>query len=246
MCWRRRPGRPPGGRRTHSRTRAQVKRAPACEEFRRAGEPPPPSRSGLLRDAALGFALTATAGWIDAIGFLRLGGLYTSFMSGNTTQFAVTLGQCEVAGALPVGGLLSAFAGGSVLGGLVKGAAPANWVAALVLTREALLLGTAAALALASPDALPATLLLAFAMGSQNTALLQVAGFRAGTTFVTGALSGFGQKIGQNLVLALAGRGPRWDWVGDGLVWIGLLLGGVTERWPTARWRSRPCCHPPR
>ncbi|WP_407529676.1 YoaK family protein [Methylobacterium oryzisoli] len=186
--------------------------------------PSSPARSGLpLRDAALGLALTATAGWIDAIGFLRLGGLYTSFMSGNTTQFAVALGQADGAGALPVGALLAAFAGGSVLGGLARGAAPAQWVAALVLTLEALLLGTATALALASPDALPATLLLAFAMGAQNAALVQVAGFRAGTTFVTGALSGFGQKLG----LALAGRGPRWDWAGDGVVWIGLLLGGV-------------------
>ena len=189
-----------------------------------AETPPSPSRSGLpLREAALGLALTATAGWIDAIGFLRLGGLYTSFMSGNTTQFAVALGQGEMAGALPVGGLLAAFAGGSVLGGLVKGAVPAPWVAALVLALEALLLGTAAALALASPDALPATLLLAFAMGAQNAALLQAAGFRAGATFVTGALSGFGQKLG----LALAGRGPRWDWSGDGLVWAALLLGGA-------------------
>ena len=37
----------------------------------------------------IGLCLTAVAGWVDAIGFLRLGGLYTSFMSGNTTHLGV-------------------------------------------------------------------------------------------------------------------------------------------------------------
>ena len=36
-----------------------------------------------------GLLLTGLAGYVDALGFVRLGGLYTSFMSGNTTQFAV-------------------------------------------------------------------------------------------------------------------------------------------------------------
>ncbi|MDB5537022.1 MAG: hypothetical protein JWQ65_1897, partial [Devosia sp.] len=35
---------------------------------------------------SLGLLLTAAAGFIDAIGFIKLGGFYTSFMSGNTTQ----------------------------------------------------------------------------------------------------------------------------------------------------------------
>jgi uncharacterized membrane protein YoaK (UPF0700 family) len=32
----------------------------------------------------LGLLLTGCAGFIDAIGFIELGGFYTSFMSGNT------------------------------------------------------------------------------------------------------------------------------------------------------------------
>jgi len=39
----------------------------------------------------LGLVLTAMAGWVDAIGFLRLGGFYPSFMSGNTTQLGIAL-----------------------------------------------------------------------------------------------------------------------------------------------------------
>jgi uncharacterized membrane protein YoaK (UPF0700 family) len=63
--------------------------------------------------------------------------------------------------------------------------------------------------------------MLALAMGAQNAVLSHVQGFRAGTTFVTGALFSFGQK----LALALARRGGRYAWIGDGLVWLALLVG---------------------
>ena len=42
-----------------------------------------------------GLVLTALAGFVDALGFVRLGGLYTSLMSGNTTQLAVAIGHGE-------------------------------------------------------------------------------------------------------------------------------------------------------
>ncbi|MGC1301980.1 MAG: DUF1275 family protein, partial [Caulobacteraceae bacterium] len=45
----------------------------------------------MSREAAqlvLAVALTAIAGWVDAVGFLRLGSLFVSFMSGNTTEMA--------------------------------------------------------------------------------------------------------------------------------------------------------------
>lgn len=37
----------------------------------------------------LAIALAALAGYVDAIGFLRLGGFFVSFMSGNSTRLAV-------------------------------------------------------------------------------------------------------------------------------------------------------------
>ena len=39
----------------------------------------------------LAIALAAQAGFIDALGFLKLGGLFVSFMSGNSTRLGVGL-----------------------------------------------------------------------------------------------------------------------------------------------------------
>jgi uncharacterized membrane protein YoaK (UPF0700 family) len=45
---------------------------------------------------SIGLLLTGLAGYVDALGFVRLGGLYTSFMSGNTTQLAVFGAEAEL------------------------------------------------------------------------------------------------------------------------------------------------------
>ncbi|RYE77448.1 MAG: DUF1275 domain-containing protein, partial [Hyphomicrobiales bacterium] len=68
---------------------------------------------------ALGMILTAAAGMIDVVGFIELGGFYTSFMSGNTTQLGAGLAGLEgMAVALPIG-LIAMFFLGSFLGALV-------------------------------------------------------------------------------------------------------------------------------
>ncbi len=170
-----------------------------------------------------GLVLTALAGYVDALGFIRLGGLYTSFMSGNTTQFAVSLGQGNVHHALLPGLLILAFLVGGVCGGGLSALTPARWVTPVILGFETAVVSAAFQAATAAPDSGIASLMLALAMGAQNAVLSYVQGFRAGTTFVTGALFGFGQK----LALALARRGARWAWLGDGVVWLALLVGSL-------------------
>ncbi|RZK80849.1 MAG: DUF1275 domain-containing protein, partial [Methylobacterium sp.] len=64
-----------------------------------------------------GLVLTALAGYVDALGFIRLGGLYTSFMSGNTTQFAVSLGHGDPHHAILPALLIVAFLTGGICGG---------------------------------------------------------------------------------------------------------------------------------
>jgi uncharacterized membrane protein YoaK (UPF0700 family) len=174
-------------------------------------------------ELGLGLVLTALAGYVDALGFVRLGGLYLSFMSGNTTQFAVSLGQAEWGKVwLPLG-LVAAFLAGAIAGSLVAILAPARWATPAVLAFEAVLILAALGLGLASPEPGLASPVLALAMGAQNAVLANVKGFRAGTTFVTGALFGLGHKIAQ----ALTRTGEPLGWVGDGAVWLSLLVGAL-------------------
>lgn len=170
-----------------------------------------------------GLLLTALAGYVDALGFIRLGGLYTSFMSGNTTQFAVALGHGQPTVAILPALLILSFLVGGICGGGLSALTPARWTTPVILAFEAIVVGGAFSAAVADPSPGHASLLLALAMGAQNAVFAHVQGFRAGTTFVTGALFSFGQK----LATALAGRGPRYGWVGDGLVWLSLLVGSL-------------------
>ncbi|MCJ2116025.1 DUF1275 domain-containing protein [Methylobacterium sp. J-001] len=168
-----------------------------------------------------GLLLTGLAGYVDALGFVRLGGLYTSFMSGNTTQLAVFGAEAQLHRMLLPAILIAAFLTGSVLGSGLAILVPARWTTPVVLAYESLLILGGLALGLASPELGLAAFFVAVAMGTQNAVLAQVQGFRAGTTFVTGALFSLGQKIAK----ALTRTGEPFGWIGDGLVWLSLLLG---------------------
>ena len=172
---------------------------------------------------SFGVALTALAGFVDAIGFIRLGGLYTSFMSGNTTQLAVAIGHAEAHTALLPLLLILSFLVGAFTGGALSALTPARWSIPVVLAFEACCALAAFAAGIVEPHVGYASLFLALAMGAQNAVLAQVQGFRAGATFVTGALFAFGHK----LALAITGRGPPFGWVGDAIVWLALLVGAV-------------------
>jgi uncharacterized membrane protein YoaK (UPF0700 family) len=199
-----------------------------------------------------GVVLTALAGFVDALGFIRLGGLYTSLMSGNTTQLAVSLGHGELLGAVLPALLIAAFLVGAVSGGAIAALCPPRWVTPAVLGLEAAALSAAVALAAEHAHVGVASLFLALAMGGQNAVLAHVQGFRAGTTFVTGALFAFGQKA----ALALAGRGAALR-LGRGRLGLALAprrsgcghLGPYASRdrgrsrFPPA---SRPACASPR
>ncbi len=71
------------------------------------------------RNVALACALSALAGYVDGIGFLHLGGLFVSFMSGNSTRMGVSLAQGQWWNALEALGLIALFVTGAAAGSLI-------------------------------------------------------------------------------------------------------------------------------
>lgn len=176
---------------------------------------------------SLGLLLTAVAGFADVIGFIELGGHFTSFMSGNTTQ----LGDALAGGIWPVATLTASLVGlfflGSVAASLLALLAGPRWgssaVTGLVLVSFAATLG----LAYAGVPPNQFMLILAAGAGAQNAILPSTGSVRLGTTFVTGTLF----MAGQDLARALRGVAPPWRWLQHMLVWASLLLGGLLGAW---------------
>lgn len=172
---------------------------------------------------SLGLLLTAAAGFADVVSFIELGGHFTSFVSGNTTQLgdALTLGNWDVARL--TGSLVSLFFLGSVLGSLAAIKAGPRWGSAAVTS---LVLASFAVTILLSALGVPAgqfMLILAAGAGAQNAILPSTGSVRLGTTFVTGTLF----AAGQDLARALAKMAPPWRWAQHLLVWASLLTGGM-------------------
>jgi len=172
------------------------------------------------RTRLLAASLSGVAGYVDAIGFVTLGGFFVSFMSGNTTRVAVGLAEGTSAG-LTAAGLIGAFVLGVIAGSLLGRQAQAN-------RRPAVLIFVAALLVLASTSGaqgapFTAMVVVAIAMGAENTVFAEAGEVRIGLTYMTGALV----KLGKGIATALVG-GDRMAWAPYFLLWFGLLVGATT------------------
>ena len=176
---------------------------------------------------APGLILTATAGWVDAIGFVWLQGYYPSFMSGNTTQLGIALPEEHWSTVVIAAAVLALFFGGSFCGGLTATLAGRWRLTAVLRLEAALLLGTiGASLAGRGHEGL---FLLPVAMGVQNAAVQEL---RPGaTTFVTGTLF----RAGYELARALAG-GPDAAWMPQLLTWTSFAIGAAAGALANSRW----------
>jgi uncharacterized membrane protein YoaK (UPF0700 family) len=144
---------------------------------------------------SLAAALTAIAGYVDAIGFLRLGHLFVSYMSGDSTQFAAFIAGGQWRKAAPAGTIVLLFVASVVIGRMIECRAKA-WSRPVILCCEACLL---AAAVLASTFSHATTILMVIAMGIQNAAIHRVGETRIGLTYVTGTLVSLGGKLGDFL-----------------------------------------------
>jgi len=172
------------------------------------------------RNIALACALSMLAGYVDGIGFLDLGGLFVSFMSGNSTRLGVSLAEAQwwqAAGAL---GLIALFVAGAAAGSFVVlggGVERQPW---LLVIEAVLLAGAGLCHLYGLPSFAIAAIVLA--MGLENAVFQIDGGAGLGLTYVTGALV----KVGQLLAVSLSG-GPRWSWAPNLLLWAALVAGSA-------------------
>ncbi|MDB5591561.1 MAG: hypothetical protein JWR86_2086 [Enterovirga sp.] len=159
------------------------------------------------------------AGYVDAVGFIELGGLFVSFMSGNSTRLATGIVDGSGA-ALTAATLVLLFVLGVVAGTLLGRTVP-RWRRPAILILVAALLAGAAAL---DRHGLFAAAIAAavLAMGAENTVFERDGEVQVGLTYMTGTLV----KLGQRIAATLLG-GERWGWMPYLLLWLGLVVGAV-------------------
>jgi uncharacterized membrane protein YoaK (UPF0700 family) len=178
------------------------------------------------RDQLIAAALAALAGYVDAVGFIGSGGLFLSFMSGNSTRLGVGLAEAgQVAGF--AASLLAAFVGGVIFATLLgRRLRHSRRRGQLLLVAG--LLGLAAGLA-ATGKPWPALLLAAMAMGAENCVFEAGGDVKISLTFMTGNLV----KVGQRLAAALSG-GPALAFLPWLLLWLAMIGGAVAGAllWP--------------
>jgi uncharacterized membrane protein YoaK (UPF0700 family) len=175
----------------------------------------------------LGLALTATAGWIDAVGFLRLNGFYVSFMSGNTTRLGIALFEEQWGVVTLALAIVALFFAGSFCGGLTA-AVPDRLALPAILGFEAVLLVLALALSARGLEH-QAVLVLPVAMGVQNGAVYRL--HPGATTFVTGTLFRAGHELARRIV------GVRdAAWLSQLCIWLSFAVGAAAGATANARW----------
>jgi uncharacterized membrane protein YoaK (UPF0700 family) len=180
------------------------------------------------RARAFAAALSALAGYIDAVGFLTLGGFFVSFMSGNSTRLGVAIAEGS-----PLAGtalaLITSFVAGVFLGFLLARRGLRMAQARVLILVGALLAGSAL---LGHGDArLAAALGATAAMGAVNAVFAPTGGFPVGLTYMTGTLV----KIGQLLAEAVHGGHPLgwWPYFAH---WAALVAGAIAGAWAQARF----------
>lgn len=181
------------------------------------------------RQGALASLLTATAGFVDGLAFIHLGGYFVSFMSGNSTRAGADLATGDLVGWAKAMGLVLFFVLGVVASALIVhlrtvrsgrrlAAGPqstAVWVS-LVLVLCAAGFASVPALEVAVPPAIAAS------MGAVNGTFTRGGEVTVGLTYMTGTLV----KIGQHLALALTG-GSRTAWLRFVMLWCAIAVGSI-------------------
>ncbi|HXA33782.1 MAG TPA: YoaK family protein [Acidimicrobiales bacterium] len=186
------------------------------------------------RRDALVVALAVTTGSTDAIGFIAMGGVFASVMTGNLVLLGVSIGHRNGSLAAHVGVALAGYIVGVVVGAQVAGRpdpARSTWparVTAALVVELGLIIGVTVGWELVGghPVGDPQLLLLglaSLAMGVQSSAVRSLADPGLSSTYMTGTLT--------SLVSAVAAgdglTGQRQNLAVIAAVVVGAAVGGV-------------------
>ena len=177
---------------------------------------------------ALVIALTVVTGALDAIGFTRLGGVFTSVMTGNMVLLGVAAAKGQAALAIHTGVAFFGFIAGSLAGAHLAGHAKeddAFWPRPILraLSVELLVLGVFCVwweVVSGNPTGGSTYAMLAInavALGIQSAAVLRFGISGLSTTYLTGTLT--------QLIASLTKRDERI--VGRNVIILLALIGGA-------------------
>lgn len=186
----------------------------------------------LPEQAALAVLLAFVSGYVDAYVFIHYQS-YASFMSGNTTQTGLQLGQAQFATALHDFLPIPPFVIGVFLGTLLL---QSRW-----LRRESWLFFAVAALlvlaaiwnALDSQELWQRIVILSLAMGLMNTSISKVGRQSISLGYVTGTLNNMAQQFALGLKTIYLNKSQSiWnEHLGRasflGLIWQAFLIGAL-------------------
>lgn len=172
------------------------------------------------REIALAAVLASLAGYVDALGFIGTGGLFVSFMSGNSTQAGVEALDGGFDIAVLSGLLVAGFVAGVTIGSLDAARGGAHRVR--VVLSAAAALAAAGVIGLLWPEATGRFVLLAAAMGSMNTLYVADGRARIAITYATGTLVTLGVAIADRI----RGR-SHGAWVRPLILWGALVVGAA-------------------
>jgi uncharacterized membrane protein YoaK (UPF0700 family) len=177
-------------------------------------EPGAPAERGRADAAALGVSvvLAAIGGFVDAVGFARLLGVFPANQSGNVVFLGMAIGGASPAPAWRTTTAIVTFAIGTGAGFLLGRRIGNRHKAPVLLAVELLLLLALIAVAGPVDDAVPAPglegavliVLASLAMGVQTEVIRHVAGVGVATTYQSGAVA----RIGEAMTGPLRGGDP--------------------------------------
>ncbi len=171
----------------------------------------------------LAAAYAFIAGFVDSVGFLFLGGVFLSFMSGNTTRLATATVEGNADMALLAGSALVLFLIGIMQGALIRRLAvvtlPIHRVREVVMANMCVIFTLSSIMLLIDQPRI-AVLFLSLGIGAMNSIFERGGEVSIPLTYMTGTLV----KMGQRFVDAFFG-GTHAAWLSHLKMWAGLTSG---------------------